>query len=71
MKATQSLGHSDQNGSEHAFQTPAGHSREGTARCTSDTPSSDFQHVLQICSDHSWEGTLTHRGDTSCEHQSF
>jgi hypothetical protein len=35
------------------------------------TPSNDFQHVLRICSDHSWEGTLIHRGDTSCEHQSL
>lgn len=49
----QNLKHSDRNGSVHAFQTPVGHSQEGTARCTLGTPSSDFQHVLRICSDHS------------------
>lgn len=53
LQASRSWEHSDQNGSEHAFQTPAGRSPAGTARCTLDTPSSDFQRVLQIWSDRS------------------
>lgn len=35
---------------------------------TGHTLQRDFQHV-QICSDHSWEVTLIHRGCISCEHQ--
>lgn len=59
------------NVSRRVFQKYFGQNLAQIAHCTWDTPSSDYQHVLQICSDHNSGETSHHKVDTSCEDQCY